>query len=91
MLRTFTRNKLAVVGVVIVVTMVLFCFVAPLIYRTDQVDTNIINSNLAPSGGHLLGTDNNGFDILGRLMEGGQISIEIGLSVAIIATFIGVV
>ncbi len=89
--RTFTRNKLAVVGVVIVVFNVLFCFVVPLIYRTDQVDTNIINSNLAPSGSHLLGTDNNGFDILGRLMKGGQSSIEIAFCVALIATFIGVV
>jgi peptide/nickel transport system permease protein len=90
-LRTFTKNKLAVVGIVIVVLMVLFCFIGPLFYHTDQVDTNIINSNLAPSGSHLLGTDNNGYDILGRLMAGGQISIEIGLAVAVIATFLGVV
>lgn len=89
--RTFVKNKLAVVGVVIVVAMVLFCFVGPLFYRTNQVTTNIMASNDAPSGGHLLGTDNNGYDILGRLMQGGQISIEIGLSVAVIATFFGVV
>jgi peptide/nickel transport system permease protein len=89
--RTFTRNKLAVVGMVIVVLMVLFCFVGPLFYHTDQVDTNIINSNDAPSAGHLLGTDNNGFDILGRLMKGGQSSIEIAFCVALFATFIGVV
>ncbi len=90
-LRTFTKNKLAVAGVVIVVGMVLFSFVGPLFYHTDQVDTNIIESNLRPSGSHLLGTDNNGYDILGRLMAGGQISIEVGLSVAFIATFLGVV
>src|SRR5579862_7092425 len=89
-LRTFVKNKLAVVGVVIVVAMVLFCFVGPLFYRTNQVLTNIMESNDPPSGGHLLGTDNNGYDILGRLMQGGQISIEIGLSVAVIATFFGV-
>ena len=90
-LRTFTKNKLAVAGVVIVVGMLLFSFVGPLFYHTDQVDTNIIESNLRPSGSHLLGTDNNGYDILGRLMAGGQISIEVGLSVAFIATFLGVV
>ncbi len=90
-LRTFTKNKLAIVGVVIVVAMVLFSFVGPFFYHTDQVDTNIIESNIPPSAGHLLGTDNNGYDILGRLMAGGQISIEIGLAVAVIATFLGVV
>jgi len=90
-LRTFTKNKLAVIGVVVVVAMLLFCFVGPLVYRTDQIDTNIMQSNLAPSAAHLLGTDNNGYDILGRLMAGGQSSIEIGLAVAVIATFLGVV
>jgi peptide/nickel transport system permease protein len=90
-LRTFTRNKLAVAGVVIVVLMVLFCFAGPLIYHTDQTYTNILNSNDAPSGAHPLGTDNNGYDILGRLMVGGQSSIEIGLAVAVMATVFGVV
>jgi peptide/nickel transport system permease protein len=90
-LRTFTKNKLAVVGVAIVIFMVLFSFVGPLFYHTDQVNTNIIESNLPPSGSHLLGTDNNGYDILGRLMAGGQISIEVGLSVAFIATCLGVI
>ncbi len=89
--RTFTKNKLAVIGAVIVVGMVLFCFVGPLFYHTNQVVTNIIESNDRPSGSHVLGTDNNGYDILGRLMAGGQISIEIGLAVAVIATFLGVV
>jgi peptide/nickel transport system permease protein len=50
-----------------------------------------MQSNDPPSATHLLGTDNNGYDIFGRLMVGGQSSIEIGLSVAILATFIGVV
>ena len=90
-LRTFTKNKLAVAGVAIVLFMVLFCFVGPLIYHTDQTYTNILNSNDAPSGAHILGTDNNGYDILGRLMAGGQSSIEIGLAVAAVATCFGVV
>jgi peptide/nickel transport system permease protein len=90
-LRTFTKNKLAVVGVVIVVLMVLFCYIGPVVYPTDQVYTNIINSNEPPSLGHLFGTDNNGYDILGRLMVGGQSSIEIGLSVAVVATLFGVI
>jgi peptide/nickel transport system permease protein len=89
--RTFARNRLAVIGVGIVIVLVLFCFVGPLIYRTDQINTNILESNLAPSGGHLLGTDNNGYDILGRLMAGGQSSIEIGLAVASVATVFGVI
>lgn len=90
-LRTFVENKLAVVGLSLIVAIVLFCYVGPLFYHTDQVHTNINTLNLAPSARHLLGTDNNGYDVLGRLMEGGQISIEVGLAVAVVATFIGVI
>ena len=90
LLRTFAKNRLAVIGVVLVVFFVLFCFVGPLLYHTDQVDTNILQSNNHPSGSYPLGTDNNGYDILGRLMAGGQSSIEIGLSVALLATSLGV-
>ncbi|MGA3220759.1 MAG: ABC transporter permease [Acidimicrobiales bacterium] len=89
--RTFTKNKLAVIGVAIVCTTVVFCFIGPFFYKTDQVYSNVMNSNLRPSASHLLGTDNNGYDVLGRLMAGGQSSIEIGLSVACIATLVGVV
>ena len=35
-------NRLAVVGFGILIFFVLFCFVGPLIYHTDQIDTNLI-------------------------------------------------
>ena len=88
---TFRENKLALVGVISVVVIALFCFVGPLFYVTDQVHSNLLNVNLAPSRAHLLGTDDNGFDILGRLMVGGQSSIEVGLAVALIAPSLGVI
>jgi len=87
--RTFAQNKLAVIGVGTVVLVVLFSFIGPLIYHTDQLNPNLIAVNLAPGGAHPLGTDSEGFDILGRLMEGGQSSIEVGLAVGFIATLFG--
>jgi peptide/nickel transport system permease protein len=86
----FVQNRLAVVGVGIVVFMVLFCFVGPIFYRTDQLTTNLNNQFLAPGAGHLLGTDNLGFDVIGRLMIGGQTSLEVGFAAALIATTFGV-
>jgi peptide/nickel transport system permease protein len=88
-LRSFLDNKLAVIGITFVVIMVIFCFIGPHFYHTDQVNTSY-NINLPPGKGHPLGTDENGRDVLGRLMVGGQSSLEIGFAVAIIATFIGV-
>ena len=68
---------------------VLFCFVGPHLYVTNQVDTHLINSLCTPGGSHLLGCDELGYDELGRLMVGGQTSLEVGLAAAIVSVFIG--
>jgi peptide/nickel transport system permease protein len=89
--RTFAQNRLAIVGVVVVVLVILFSFAGPLVYHTDQFNPDLLHVNLAPGGSHPLGTDQSGFDILGRLMEGGKSSIEVGLAVGVIATVFGLV
>ena len=88
--RVFAENRLAIAGVVFVVMVFLFCFLGPLLYRTNQINTDIANITQPPSPAHLLGTDNVGYDLLGRLMVGGQTSLEIGLTAAILATTFGV-
>jgi len=85
----FIKNRLAVVGLGIIIFMVLFSFVGPLFYHTDQVHTNISKLNLRPSSAHPLGTDNLGYDVLGRLMLGGQSSLEVGLAAALLASLVG--
>ncbi len=87
--REFSSNRLAVVGFGILIFFVLFCFVGPLIYHTDQYDTSLTLANLPPSSAHLLGTDTNGFDELGRIMKGGQAALEIGFFAAFVAIVIG--
>jgi peptide/nickel transport system permease protein len=85
----FAENRLALASLGMVVFIVLFCFVGPLVYHTDQVHTNL-SQTLCPAGAaHLLGCDNVGYDQLGRLMVGGQTSLEVGFAAAIVAVFIG--
>jgi ABC-type dipeptide/oligopeptide/nickel transport system permease subunit len=88
-LREFTSNRLAVVGFGILLFFVLFCFVGPEIYHTNQLDTNDLLANMPPSGSNLLGTDNLGFDELGRIMLGGQAALEIGFFAAFVAIVLG--
>jgi len=88
-LEVFVENKLAMIGVVILVLTFGFCYLGPYFYHTDQVHVNLANENLPPGPGRPLGTDANGYDILGRLMVGGQISLEVGLAAAILATVLG--
>src|SRR5882757_10949911 len=87
--RRFARNRLAVAGLALVLFFFLFCFVGPYLYSTDQTHTALTQVNLAPSGGHLLGTDAVGHDELGRLMFGGKVSLLVGLASGILATVIG--
>ena len=89
-LDVFIENKLALAAVVTFVVIVLFCFVGPLVYRTDQVHTNIGQTTQAPGAHHLLGTDDVGYDQLGRLMVGGQTSLEVALGAAGVAVVLGV-
>ena len=88
-LAVFVRNRLAVVGVAIVIFIVLFSFLGPVFYHTDQVHTRLSLINLPPSSAHPLGTDDVGYDVLGRLMLSGQSSIVVGLSAALLATVVG--
>jgi peptide/nickel transport system permease protein len=88
-LSAFLENKLAVVGLGIIVLFILFCYLGPLIYRTDQVHIDLSQATLPPSSAHPLGTNEVGYDLLGRLMVGGQSSLEVGITAALLATVFG--
>jgi peptide/nickel transport system permease protein len=93
-LQVFVENRLAVVGLFVIVFFILFCFVGPLVYHTNQTNSaeSLNNAlNASPGKGHPLGTDNNGFDIMGRLMFGGQASLIVGFASAAMATVVGVI
>nr|WP_243876677.1 ABC transporter permease [Streptomyces sp. 846.5] len=85
----FVRNRRALVGVGMVAVIAAFCFVGPLLYRTDQVTVQLDLADLPPGSGYPLGTDASGYDVLGRLMEGGRSSLELGFAVAVTTTVIG--
>src|SRR5579875_3510775 len=82
LLRVFVENRLAVVGAILIVLIVLFCFLGPVFYHTNQTNTQkaLISApaNHAPDSQYPLGTDESGFDMLGRIMYGGQVSLEVG-------------
>lgn len=87
----FAENKLAVASAVVLVLIVAFCFIGPLLYHTNQSAANLLYASLAPSGHFPLGTTPNGRDELGRLMVGGQSTLEVGFAVAGLATAFGLV
>ncbi|XBB68238.1 ABC transporter permease [Nocardioides sp. WV_118_6] len=88
-LRRLKHHPLGLVGFGMLLLIVAFCYLGPLFWKTNQTDVNLLDAALPPGPGHPLGTDTNGFDVLGRLMEGGQVSLQIGLLAALFATTIG--
>jgi peptide/nickel transport system permease protein len=88
-LGAFARNWQAQAGLAVVVLLVLFCFAGPLFYGTNQTTVHLNLKDIAPGAQHPLGTDDTGFDVLGRLMVAGQSSLELGFAVAIATTILG--
>ena len=86
---TFAENRAAVAGLGLIAAITLFCFAGPLIYPTDQVTVQLGLAKLPPGGRFPLGTDPSGYNVLGRLMAGGQSSLELGFAVSIATTVLG--
>jgi ABC-type dipeptide/oligopeptide/nickel transport system permease subunit len=87
--REYFDNRVAVLGLGILIFFVLFCYLGPIVHPTNQTVFNPLALNDAPGNGHILGTDQHGFDELGQLMTGGQTALEVGFLASLIATIIG--
>ena len=91
--RSFCKNKIAVIGLILLIVIVVLCVGAPLFTKYDPViDMNPKDKLLPPgSEGHLLGTDDYGRDIWSRLIYGGRTSVLTGVVVALLSAAAGVV
>ena len=87
------RNKLAILGMVIMILFLLTALFAPLLAPYDPIDQTLRDRRQPPSREHLLGTDDLGRDILSRVIFGTRKSLQVGVlsvSLAILAgAFIG--
>lgn len=89
--KRFKQNKLALVGLVFLVVMLVLSIVVPMIspYSYDGQDLNL--QHAGSSLQHLMGTDKFGRDMLVRIMCGGRISLAVGFAAAAISLVVGVV
>ena len=88
--RRLCRNKLAMVGLVMVAFIVLSSVFAPLLTRYDYAEQDILNRLQLPSWDHILGTDNFGRDLWARCLYGGRVSLLTSLLACAIGTITGV-
>ena len=94
-IRKFKKNKLAVLGAVVLLIIILSALLAQWIAPCNPGQTNLANKLAPPGADHWLGTDRFGRDVFSRLLYGGRISLLVGFgSVAgalVIGTTIGAV
>jgi oligopeptide transport system permease protein len=88
--RRLRRNKLAVVGAIILGVISLACLLAPWLSPYGYEQQDLVLGAAPPSGTHWLGTDTFGRDLLTRILFGGRISILVGLVATSVALLIGV-
>jgi oligopeptide transport system permease protein len=90
--RRLLRNKAAVAAGIVLLLVVLACFVGPLLvpFELDEIFWDAIMAPPDWSAGHLFGTDANGRDLLVRTLNGGQISLMVGLVATAVSLTIGV-
>ena len=88
--RSFTRNRLAMVGLAVVAFLVFCAIFANVIAPEPYFKSDLAQVLQFPSLQHLLGTDAIGRDLLSRLIYGSRTSLIVGFSVQFIAFLIGV-
>jgi len=88
--RRFRRHKMALVGVVLLVGIVLYVTLGTIFYSEAASNFTDLSNKLAPPTlAHPFGTDLTGRDILARTIYGGQISIIIGLLAVVVSVVVG--
>ncbi|MBC8390388.1 MAG: ABC transporter permease [Actinobacteria bacterium] len=88
-LKRLKKNKLAMLGLSIVILIILIAIFAPLISPYNPILRIKEDSSLSPSMNHLFGTDLLGRDIFSRVIYGSRISIEVGVIAVGISVIIG--
>jgi oligopeptide transport system permease protein len=87
--RSFARNRLAMIGLVIVCLFLICAFFANFIAPQPYYRSNLADNLQAPSFRHLFGTDPVGRDLLSRIIYGIRTSLIVGFSVQVFAFAVG--
>ncbi len=87
--RTFSKNRIAVMGLVLTLVIGLIAILAPVISPYSPVEQDVLNQYDAPGGIHFFGTDNYGRDVLSRIIWASRISLLVGFFSVLLGMFVG--
>ena len=87
--RQFTKHKLALVGLGVLVVFGLASAFAPVVAWHGPNKVNLDHVQKPPSWSHPLGTDSAGRDVFSRILHAGRVSLSVGVVATLISVFIG--
>ncbi|MGN0664552.1 MAG: ABC transporter permease [Negativibacillus sp.] len=87
--RRFRSNKMAILGLILLIAVVVMLFVGPMLSGKDYQFIDASLKNLTPNSEYWFGTDDMGRDLFTRICVGGRISIYIGLCCTLVMFVIG--
>ena len=87
--RRFRRHRLAMLGTVILLTLLTAVLAGPFVYRVPIDEIDFKAKLRGPTRAHPFGTDDLGQDLLARMLYGGRISLAVGVAAMLIAITIG--
>ena len=90
-LRTFVKNKAALIGSLVALAVAILAIFAPWIAPYDPLEQDVFHRLTPPRGTHLLGTDDFGRDTLSRIIWGARVSLAVSVSSVSIAMVIGTI
>ena len=87
----FKQNPVAVIGLLIVASLVAIAALAPWITASDGLELHLSERLIAPGSEYWFGTDQFGRDILTRIIYGSRTALFVGFSCAFVGAFSGLV
>jgi oligopeptide transport system permease protein len=92
-LRRLRKNKAAMMSLVVLAVITLLCLFAPMLssWSVDDIDWDYMNVSPTLENQHYFGTDDSGRDLFVRTLEGGRISLMVGLLATVVSFLIGVI
>lgn len=88
--QVIARNRMALIGVVIVGTWLLTALAAPLMATHDAYEIDIAQRLKSPSAAHWLGTDNLGRDMYSRIVFGARTAFQVAIGAVFLGAFFGI-
>jgi peptide/nickel transport system permease protein len=87
--RRFKKHRMARTGLAVYLALIVLVLVGPFVWRVNVLDIDFMASNAAPSAVHPLGADDLGRDTLARILQGGRVSIAVGIAAMLVSITLG--